>query len=371
MQLRQNQKSGRGKRQIMPFFIPMEGCKNACVYCDQQAISGASQSPEAEEIAGALSCLGPGIFEVAFYGGSFTALPLSRQAYYLQAVAPFLASGKVAEIRISTRPDCISREGLAFLKQQGVSRIELGVQSFDDGVLAASGRLYTGDEAAAACRLVKEAGLALGIQLMTGLPGDSPSLALASAFRALSLQPQLARLYPTLVLPHTPLAVRWQQGRYVPQTLEEAVPLARDIYACFKHQGIPLVRMGLNPSAQLEAAVLAGPYHAAFGHLVRCSLKRAELTAFFAAHPGDYQELLVHPKEKPLYTGDKGVNRAWLKEKWGIETIGERAALAAGEFACRNAAGAWLHSREEDFLPQYVKGLEKALSLGVFQVEHF
>lgn len=357
----------------------MEGCKNRCIFCDQKAISGENKGPSEEEITRALEAVlkgledekGPSanyepLYEVAFYGGSFSALPQSRQEYYLRAVKPYYEAGRLTGLRVSTHPGAINREKLALLKNYGVKTIELGVQSFNDDVLAAAGRGYTGQEAAFACNLIKEEGFDLGIQLMTGLPEDSPSIALESAFRALEIKPAMARLYPTLVLPNTPLAGLWSAGKYRPQSLEEAVSLARDIYACFKLAGLPLIRMGLNPSQNLEEAVLAGPYHPAFGSLVICALKKLELKAFFKARPGEYKELIVPKGQLPLFTGPGKTTRQWLLKEQGIGIIKENSEIPKDTFKIIAKDNQACFCREYDFLKEYCQKLkEKIKPLGL------
>jgi len=258
-------------------FIPHLGCPYKCLFCDQNRISRPGLAPPPSDIPELiqkhLSTMDRNQTEVelAFFGGSFTALPKSTQEAYLAMARPYLGRGLLKGVRLSTRPDCVDQESLDFLKRWGVSTIELGIQSFDDRVLYMSGREYSARQAERACRMVKAAGFSLGIQLMLGLPGDDEAAVYHSTRRAVSLAPDLVRIYPTLVIKDTGLENMLAQGSYLPLSLEQAVELSKEMYIAFQSHNIPVVRMGLHPGEELRCpgTVLAGPYHPAFGELVQ------------------------------------------------------------------------------------------------------
>lgn len=217
----------------------------------------------------------PGLeLEVAFYGGTFTALPRDDQHYLLQALQPLLSSGELRSLRLSTRPDAIDPTNALFLKTMGVRTVELGVQSMNDEVLALSGRGHSARDAERALRVLQEAGLEVGVQLMPGLPGDSEERSLVSLERVLALQPSFLRIYPTLVIAGTKLADLYREGSYLPQSLDQAVDLCKRMLLAARRAGVPVIRLGLQPTAELEApgVLLAGPYHPAFGQLVESEL---------------------------------------------------------------------------------------------------
>jgi histone acetyltransferase (RNA polymerase elongator complex component) len=210
--------------------------------------------------------------EVAFFGGSFTGLPEERQQELLGAVAPYIAAGRIDSIRLSTRPDYLSVETAAFLKEHGVGCVELGVQSLAPEVLAASGRGYSVACVERAVGLLQSAGFTVGLQLMVGLPGETTVRLITSARHAVSLQPDFVRIYPTLVLRNTGLHRLYRDGKYRPLSIQEAVARTGRVKSIFNQAGIKVVRMGLQPSAELEEKVVAGPYHPAFGELVASRL---------------------------------------------------------------------------------------------------
>jgi len=318
---------------VIPIFIAHQGCPHQCLFCNQRSITGAPEgmvgAHEVEETIRtrlAWPRRHPDApVQVAFYGGSFTGLPVARQRELLGAAQPFLASGQVRELRLSTRPDYVTPEIVGFLREHGVGIVELGAQSLDDRVLAASGRGHTVAQVRTAVACLKEAGIKVGLQLMLGLPGDSTATALASARAAVELGPDMVRLYPCLVISGSPLAELYHQGQYQPLSLSRAVALAGRLWSIFNGHRIPVVRMGLQPSASLEKTVLAGPYHPAFGELVLSRLffnkVRAELSARTPQQP---HRLCLAKADESIYRGKGNVNVKRLVALGlleGVETV--------------------------------------------------
>lgn len=254
-------------------FVPHAGCPQNCVFCNQRGISGARCVPSDGEIAATLHAAAENLGErthtaqIAFFGGSFTAIPRGEMLRLLRAAQPFLGTDGFGGIRISTRPDAIDGEILDILKEYGVVAVELGAQSMDDGVLAASGRGHTAAHVAAASRLLRSRGFSLGLQMMTGLPMDNDKTAMRTAQTLADLKPDTMRIYPALVLTDTALAAMWQLGRYYPQTLDDAVTLCARLLIYFTERSIPVIRLGLHDSPTLLDDLLAGPYHPAFREL--------------------------------------------------------------------------------------------------------
>lgn len=277
------------RSRIFPLFIPHAGCPHSCVFCDQRRISGQAVPVTGAEVAEKLSSLAGEGYELAYYGGSFTALPEGQQLDLLEAAQPFLASGRLSDLRVSTRPDAIDGAALERLARYGVRTVELGAQSMDDGVLRRSGRGHTAADTERAAALVKQAGFRLILQMMTGLPGAAPDSDLETARRLIALKPDGVRIYPTVILRDTPLYELWQAGRYEEHTVEAAVTLCAELLPLFEAAGIPVIRLGLNPSEELSAGGAAGgAYHPAFGELVksRVWLERAR-RLLHGAQPGE------------------------------------------------------------------------------------
>ncbi len=306
---------------ILPIFIPHAGCPHQCVFCNQRAISGQQLAATANaraQIARWRRWLQPSPQnEAAFYGGSFTGLPLALQEELLALTDALCAEGLVGSVRLSTRPDYIDEERLALLAQHRVKLVELGVQSLDDAVLQAAGRGHTAAQVTAAMQLLKQHGFATGLQLMVGLPQQSFASVQQTVRQAVSLAPDIARIYPLLVIKDTPLAADFAAGRFTPLTLEAAVEQAAWAYKELVAAGINVIRVGLQADAELCAPgnIIAGPFHPAMGELVKSRVLRNELTPkleqLLNMGVGGI-DILCPPKLESKLRGQKGCNlRYW------------------------------------------------------------
>ncbi len=270
---------------IVPFFIPHAGCPHQCVFCDQETIAGqAAGIPAADELLSTIAThratgSGDGV-EVAFFGGTFTALSRQVQEGLLAPLQPLREAGIVRSVRLSTRPDALDGETVAWLQIRGVTTVELGIQSLDDEVLRLSGRGHAGAEVARAAAALRNAGLAFVAQLMPGLPGDTPARSLATLEAVLGMAPDALRIYPTLVLAGTRLADLYRTGRYRPLSLAQGVGVGKLMLHRALRARVPVLRMGLQPTDGLRAAgaVVAGPFHPAFRQLVEAELCHDLLT---------------------------------------------------------------------------------------------
>lgn len=303
------------KRSVIPVFVPHLGCPANCVFCDQHKISGSVSPATAETVTRAVR---DGLSKIpantgaqlAFYGGSFTAIPVEEQEELLGAALPFLRSGQLSSVRLSTRPDAVDKETLERLRRFGVRTIELGAQSMDDEVLRLSGRGHTAAQTKWAAKLVKDAGFELILQMMTGLPGDTKERSVETAKRLVSLLPDGVRIYPTVIVAGTPLETLWRRGDYREHTVDEAVDWCAAIVPFFEAAGIPVIRLGLNPTEELSRGeALAGAYHPAFGELVRSKLllDRAKLLLQNVL-PGTTPVLLVNKTDVSAMVGQHRTN---------------------------------------------------------------
>jgi histone acetyltransferase (RNA polymerase elongator complex component) len=312
---------------IIPFFITHAGCPHQCVFCNQKNITGEQTAPEPsslpEQIERYLATRAPNKqVHIAFYGGSFTALPLAVQKSYLEAVRPFIVSGKVESIRLSTRPDSITPDILAVLKQYGVSTIELGVQSMDDEVLSHSGRGHTSVDTRKASDLIRAEGFTIGLQLMPGLPGDTPETFQETVTQVISLKPDFVRIYPVLVIKGTPLAELYRTGRYSPLSLDDAVLLCHEAVERFQLAGIEIHRVGLQPTAELErpGTIIAGPWHPAFRQLVESSRFLEAMSALLlCCSSSGAVTFFVNPADLSSAIGQQRRNIHAIKDRDGVD----------------------------------------------------
>lgn len=280
------------KHAIIPIFIPHRGCPNDCVFCNQKAITArqADVTPEGvraiiEEYLPTLKGRGLETIEVAFFGGSFTGIPLEEQSAFLSVAREYKSKGLIDKIHMSTRPDYINEEILDNLKRYDADVIELGVQSFDPAVLAASNRGHSVQDIYRACDLIKSYGFELGIQLMIGLPEDDLQSCLYSARETVRIAPSIARLYPTIVLNDTELLQMYLRGEYEPLTTEQAVAITKEMYKIIASAGIRIIRVGLkstdliNDSDNAQNQTVGHTYHPAFRQLVEGEIARESLEA--------------------------------------------------------------------------------------------
>lgn len=264
---------------VIPIFIAHQGCPHRCIFCDQHTITGHAEQGDCpvnpayvkknvEQWLAHSRKEERKQVQVAFYGGSFTGLPVQRQKELLGAVRSYIDTGQVNSIRISTRPDYIDKNSVAILKKYSVSVVELGIQSLDKNVLQASARGHSAEQSERAINLLKDEGFTVGAQLMCGLPGDSTKSLLATGRGIAAFAPDFVRIYPVLVIKGSGLEKLYLKDAYKPLSLSKAIALTCRVKNIFDRHHIRVVRMGLQPSRNLEEKVLAGPYHPAFGELV-------------------------------------------------------------------------------------------------------
>jgi len=315
---------------IIPFFIPHSGCPHQCVFCNQKHITGCTSPVDPSVVPQTIkeylaSNASDKPAQAAFFGGSFTALPCEMQRAYLAAVRPFITTGQLESIRLSTRPDCITNEVLALLREYHVTTIELGVQSMDDVVLKRSGRGHTASDTVNAVSLLKTYDFLIGLQLMPGLPGDSADGFMKTVGAVIGLRPDFVRIYPALVIKNTPLEELYRSGRYMPLSLDKAVALCREALERFERAGIDVIRIGLQPTEELErpGTVIAGPYHPAFRQMVESSILLDAMRSALRARKGkkDTVTFQIHPKDLSTAIGRRRSNIELLKKEFGVRKI--------------------------------------------------
>ncbi len=253
-------------------FVPHKGCPNDCSFCNQRAISGQILPATPEEVKNAVEVaikynIDPKNTEIAFFGGSFTAIEREDMLSLLTAAKHFLDTYNFAGIRVSTRPDCIDAEVLKVLKSYGVTAIELGAQSMVDDVLLANRRGHTADDVRNASNLIKSYGFELGLQMMTGLYKSNFEKDEYTANEIIKLNPDTVRIYPTVVLKNTHLGHLQEKGEYIAPTAEESAPFCARLLEMFNENNIRVIKLGLHSSETVESDMIGGAYHPAFREL--------------------------------------------------------------------------------------------------------
>ena len=351
MAMRNKAKEKMKTHAIIPIFIPHRGCRHTCVFCNQNAITARQPDVTPEDVRKILDTWlstmrraekdspetgGLETIEAAFYGGSFTGLPMEDQAAFLAVLKDYKDDGRIDKIHLSTRPDYISVPILEQLKRFETDTIELGVQSFDPEVLLASRRGHSVDDIYEACRLIRQFDFELGIQLMIGLPLDSKEKCIESARRTAQIKPELARLYPTVVLHDTELARMYAQGEYRPLTTEEAVDITKDMYRILDTAGITIMRVGLKSTdlisdSSSDSQVQGHSYHPAFRQLVEGAIAREDLEEQLQQRLGLQADPAAQDRPAFAFTccgasfsnmiGHSGCNKKYFAEKYPSLTI--------------------------------------------------
>jgi histone acetyltransferase (RNA polymerase elongator complex component) len=314
----------------IPIFIPELACPHQCVFCNQEKISGTDEAPKPEEISEIIDTWLSTInienshVEVAFFGGSFTGIPVRLQEEYLQKVNPYIKSGNVKGIRLSTRPDYINQDILDLLKKYGVTSIELGAQSLDKEVLKMAGRGHSVEDVEIASKLINKNSFELGLQMMLGLPLDTKERSIYTAKKIIELGAKTTRIYPTLVIDGTALGKQYKEGTYKALSLNDAIDWTKDIIMLFEDANITVLRTGLHPSEEFEddKSLLAGPYHPSFKEMVMTEVWMDKLSTLKSENKN--LRIFVNPSQVNFAVGYKAKNKTKLLENFNsVKVFGD------------------------------------------------
>lgn len=318
---------------IIPIFVPHVGCPNDCVFCNQRKITGVSTDITGKDVERKIEEYletiprEDRVLEVAFFGGSFTGIDIDVQIEFLDIAYGYVKRGVVDEIRLSTRPDYIDRERLDILKARGVATIELGVQSMDGEVLEKSKRNHSVEDVYRAVELIGEYGFKLGLQMMLGLPGDTMEKTLLTAKAIVDLKPDIARIYPTLVIRDTELESLFKSGKYTPLSIEEAVYRSKIALHMMRSSGIKVIRVGLQPSdtiSEKSEDMIAGPFHPSFRQLVESQIYYDAIDkklSDMGSLSGKLVQIVANASDISYIAGQSGINKSKLRDKYALKKI--------------------------------------------------
>ena len=314
------------KQYIIPIFVPHLGCPNDCIFCNQKSISGQKSNMTKEKAKEIIENYLKSIdkenaqIEIAFFGGSFTAIEEERQEELLQVASEFVKSGQVSSIRVSTRPDAIDKNILKRLKKYKVKTIELGVQSSNNYILKRINRGHTFEDVKRAAKLIRWNGFRLGVQMMVGLPESTTIDEINTAKELIKLKPKMVRIYPVLVIKNTPLEKELEKGTYKPLTVVQAVEVCKEIVRLFHDKNIDIIRIGLQPTDEIsepgseKSEVVAGPYHPAFRQLVESAM-------WYDAIVGKIKRLNVKVKEVEVTVNPVDANNVIGHKKENVKNL--------------------------------------------------
>lgn len=321
------------KHANLSIFVPHIGCPHKCTFCNQNTITGQTFIPHAKDVVETCEkALSDGVdisnTEIAFFGGSFTAIPRSYMLELLEPAKRYVDMG-FRGIRLSTRPDAIDEEILPILGSYGVTTIELGAQSMFDDVLELNERGHTAKDVENASHLIKQHGFTLELQMMLGLYGSTVEKDYETALRIADLEPSEVRIYPTVVLKDTKLGELYTEGKYRTYELSEAVELSAKLLDLFEQRNITVIKLGLHSSTDVESSMLGGIYHPAFRELcegVRArntmeKLMNGGVSYTFTVRPDYLSKALGHKKSNIEYFCSKGIEVTIKPEPSQTENI--------------------------------------------------
>lgn len=323
------------KQYIIPIFVPHLGCPNDCIFCNQKSISGQKDNMTKEKAKKIIDDYLKNVkneeakFEIAFYGGSFTAIEQAKQEELLETAYEYIKQGKVESIRISTRPDCINKEILQRLKKYKVKTIELGVQSANDYILKRSNRGHNFEDVKKASKLIRWYGFKLGHQMMVGLPESTRIDEINTAKALIKLKPKMVRIYPVLVVKNTKLEKETKEGIYEPLPLVQAVEVCKELVRMFAAKNIEIIRVGLQSTDEIsqpgndKSEVVAGPYHPAFRQLVESALWYDAIVTKIKKLNMKVKEVevTVNPIDANNIIGHKRENVLKLKDTYDVDLV--------------------------------------------------
>jgi oxygen-independent coproporphyrinogen-3 oxidase len=200
-------------------YVHVPFCPSKCDYCDFYSIAAADDDLVETVFTGIRSQIAmwaavglPGVLDTIYVGGGTPSSVAAQVARTLETVFSKLAVRTGAEVTVEANPDSLTSREVALLADAGATRLSVGVQSFDNDVLAMLGRRHDGARARAAAAAVVDAGLALSVDLMCGVPGQSMESWRRTLAVACGTGARHASVYPLALEDGTPLSVAADAG---------------------------------------------------------------------------------------------------------------------------------------------------------------
>ena len=315
------------KEYIIPIFIPFLGCPHDCAFCNQVKITNYKDNINKENTISQINQYlsyfpkNENLKEIAFFGGSFTGLDEKVMISYLEIALNYKKKGIIDRIRLSTRPDYINNSILDILKKYEVDVIELGIQSLDNEILNANERGHSKEDSIMASKLIKDYGFKLGHQIMPGLYKDSFDEAIKTGLESIKMNPDMVRIYPTLVIKDTKLEKLYNEGLYKPLSLDEAIEISSRLYMIYSYKKIPVIRIGLQPTENINEKkdVVAGPFHPSIRQLVETNIHKIYLEELTSKYKFKNKiKIHVSNREISIIAGNKKANKNYFYKKYGL-----------------------------------------------------
>lgn len=324
----------KDRQYTIPVFIPHLGCNNECVFCNQRKISGNTKIQDLDEIRENIEehikhLKGDRKVQIAFFGGSFTGIPVNHQIKYLELANEYITRGVVDSIRISTRPDYISIPIVSMLKRYNVQTIELGVQSMDNTVLECSKRGHLASDVIRAAIIINLMKVELGFQIMVGLPKSNLQSEIMTISKLLLFYPKQLRIYPVYVLENSKLYDMYKRDEYLPLTVEDAANRTAEIIKLCRYSDVQIIRVGLQSTDEISEtnSNLVGPVSDNFAEyaLSKVVLERMEKELINSKIVDNVDisnkklEIYVNKKYLSIAIGPNKINKIYLQRKYNID----------------------------------------------------
>ena len=320
---------------VIPIFVPHLGCSNDYSFCSENSINDKQKMLTTEDIKSTIDYFLKNIKdknaykEVAFFGGSFTQLDEKLQEDFLKTVYNYLKVNKIDSIRVASRPNYINKKVLKLFKKYKVKTIELGVQSSNNYILNKIESKYTFEDVKKASKLIRWTGFKLGLQMIVGLPDSTKIDDINTAKALIKLKPKMVRIYPVLVVKGSKLEEEYNNGKFQPITLVQAVETCKELVSLFNKKHINIIRIGLQNTEEItdlgvEASqVVAGPYHPAFRQLVESGLWYDAIVEKIKKLNVKVKEVevTVNPIDADNVIGHKKENVTKLKDVYDVDLI--------------------------------------------------
>ena len=187
--------------------------------------------------------------EIIVIGGTFSNYPESYKRSFFKDIIDTIngvvsetleaaqifnetAPRRIVGISVETRPDWIDQKEVRLLRELGVTKVQVGVQAFDETILKRIKRGHTLDRVGEATRLLKDAGIKVCYHFMPNLPGSNPELDRKMAhlmYEDPRFKPDFVKIYPAQVIAGTEMYNEWQRGEFVPYDDELLKEVLKDV----------------------------------------------------------------------------------------------------------------------------------------------
>ena len=265
--------------------------------------------------------------EIVFCGGSFTSIEEEKQEELLNIAYEYIENKKVDSIRILANADEINKEILKKLKRYKVKTIELETPSTNDYILKRIGEKYNLQDIKKASKMIKWNGFRLGYHMMVGLPESTRIDEVNTAKELIKLKPKMVRIYTTLVIKNTQLEKEYEEGKYKPLSIVQAVEICKDLVRMFADKNIDILNVGISAEDEAElnktSKIISGPCHPAFRQLVESAMWYDAIVEKIKKLNVKVKEVevTVNPKDSDNVIGHKKENVQKLKELYDVDLV--------------------------------------------------